>query len=91
MAETFYLYILKSDSNKLYIGQTNNLLHRQNYHNWGVAAKFTAQNKGSFGIVYTEEFQTRKEAMKREAQLKKWSRAKKEALIAGNLEKLKLL
>jgi len=87
----FYLYILRSQNNKLYIGQTNSLLNRQNYHKWGVAAKFTTQNKGPFELVYSEEFQTRTEAMKREKQLKSWSRAKKEALIAGDLELLKKL
>jgi len=41
--------------------------------------------------VYSEKYATRSEAMQREMQLKKWSRAKKEALIAGNLELLKKL
>ncbi len=87
----FYVYILRSENNKLYIGQTNCIVKRQEYHNWGIGAKFTSQNKGSFKIVYTEEFSSRKDAMKREIQLKKWSRAKKEALIVGNLDLLKIL
>ncbi len=87
----FYICILKSKNNKLYIGQTNNISNRRNYHKWGVAAKFTTQNSGSFKVVYTEKFSTRKEAMRREKQLKKWSRAKKEALISGNIKLLKEL
>ncbi len=87
----FYIYILRSKSNKLYIGQTNNVLKRQSYHEWGVAAKFTSQNKGPFEIVHIEEFPSRKKAMTREKQLKKWSRAKKEALISGNVKLLKEL
>jgi predicted GIY-YIG superfamily endonuclease len=91
MAEIFYLYILKSKNNKLYIGQTNSLQNRQDFHRWGVASKFTSQNKGPFQLVYSEKYRTRKEAMARERQLKKWSRAKKEALISGNLLLLKKL
>lgn len=91
MAEIFYLYILRSKNNKLYIGQTNSLEKRQNYHKWGVGAKLTSQNKGPFELVYTESFSSRIDAMKRERQLKGWSRAKKEALIQGDLIKLKVL
>ncbi|MBW6431657.1 GIY-YIG nuclease family protein [Patescibacteria group bacterium] len=91
MEDVFFVYILKSENNKLYIGQTNNLKNRQNFHKWGVASKFTRQNKGPHRLVYSEEYKTRKEAMKREKQLKKWSRTKKEALISGDLELLKKL
>ena len=90
-SDIFYLYILRSTNNKIYIGQTNSLLNRQNYHRWGVAAKFTVQNKGPFELVYSEEFKTRTEAMRREKQLKGWTRAKKEALISGDLNLLKKL
>jgi predicted GIY-YIG superfamily endonuclease len=50
MAELFYLYILRSKNNKLYIGQTNSLDKRQDYHRWGVAAKFTSQNAGHLSL-----------------------------------------
>ena len=42
-------------------------------------------------VVYAEKYITRKEAERREIQIKKWSRAKKKALIEGNLELLKKL
>lgn len=35
----------------------------------------------SFQLVYTEEYTTRSEAMKREWELKQWSKAKKEELV----------
>jgi predicted GIY-YIG superfamily endonuclease len=35
-------------------------------------------------LVYSEAHATRSEAIKRERQLKRWTRAKKEALIAGD-------
>jgi putative endonuclease len=42
-------------------------------------------------LVYYEAFKTANEAFRRERQIKKWSREKKEALIARNLERLKEL
>ncbi len=89
---SFFIYILRSSSNQLYIGQTNNFENRTKQHiekDWK-AAKFTKDYE-DFKPVYKEEYPTRLEAMRREAQIKKWSRAKKEALIAGNLKKLKNL
>ena len=52
------------------------------------AAKFTKDGEG-FVLVYQEEYPSRLEAMRRETQLKGWSRAKKDALINDNLNKLK--
>ena len=88
----FFVYILRSSSNQLYIGQTNDLFNREKQHatkDWK-AAKFTKDGEG-FELVYQEEYATRLEAMKREKQLKGWTRAKKEALIAVDLEILKKL
>lgn len=42
------------------------------------------RHDGAVVMVYSEQYQTREEALVRERQLKRWSRAKKEALIAGN-------
>lgn len=88
----FYVYILRSSSNQLYIGQTNNLPSRefQQLTKSSKAAKFIKDGK-EFRLVYQEEYATRLEAMRREKQLKKWTRAKKEALIKGDLELLKRL
>ena len=88
----FYVYILRSSSNQLYIGQTNNLLVREKQHlsKSSKAAKFVKDGNG-FSLVFSEAYKTRKESMKRENQLKRWTRAKKEALIAGNFKLLKKL
>lgn len=88
----FYVYILRNSSNKLYIGQTNNIHSRVNQHitkDWK-SAKFTKDNT-DFKLVYSEEYNTRVEAMHREMQLKGWSRAKKDALINGEITTLKEL
>ena len=89
---SYFVYILRSSSNKLYIGQTSNLISRTKQHftkDWK-AAKFT-KDGDNFKLVYSEEFANRLEAMRRETQLKGWSRVKKETLIAGDLTKFKSL
>lgn len=87
----FYVYILRNSENKLYIGQTENLRKRLKRHQQLDGAKFTRVNKNNFKLAYLEEYNTRKEAMNRELQIKKWSRAKKEALINKDFKKLKIL
>lgn len=88
----YVIYILRFSDNSLYIGQTNNLQSRLKSHfdKTTKAAKFT-KDHGNFQLVYQESFSSRLEAMRREKQLKDWTRAKKEALIAGDKELLKKL
>ena len=86
----YYLYILRNIHNRLYIGQTNNLRRRLNDHKTNYGAKFI-KDYGNFRLVYSEQFDTRADAMQREKQLKHWTIVKKEALISGNLELLKRL
>lgn len=89
---TFYLYILRFENNRLYIGQTNNLPQRLKDHKSKStrSSKYSKEN-GQFNLVYKESFETRIQSMHREKQLKGWSRAKKEALIANNMQLLKKL
>lgn len=78
----FIVYMLRTNKNTLYIGQTNNLekrLKEHRAHN-SKSSKYI-RSFDSFELVYTEIFPTRSEAMKREWQLKQWPRNKKEALI----------
>ena len=84
----YYLYILRTSSNTLYIGQTNNLEKRLKEHQTkgGKSAKYT-RYFSNLELVYTEAFATRKEAVHREAQLKKWPRSQKDALIKRAISK----
>lgn len=88
----YFVYILRTSSNTLYIGQTNNLEKRLREHQnkASKSAKYIRYFK-SFSLVHSEKYLTRKKAMKREIQLKRWSRSKKEALIQGDAELLKKL
>jgi predicted GIY-YIG superfamily endonuclease len=86
----YYLYILRNIHNRLYIGQTNDIDRRLTEHRTHHGAKFI-RDYGDFELEYTEQFTTRQEAVQRETQLKHWTRAKKEALISGDLDLLKRL
>jgi putative endonuclease len=66
----YFVYILKSKiDNSFYIGQTNDLNKRLEYHNQGLS-KYT-RRKMPWILVYFEEFNTRSVAIKRERFLKK--------------------
>jgi len=79
---SYFVYILRTSANTLYTGQTNNLKKRLKEHREKLSksAKYICYFK-SFKLVYSEKYSTRKEAMQREIQLKKWPRAKKDTLI----------
>lgn len=85
-----FFYILQTSSNRIYIGVTENLDQRVATHNLGKGAKWIKPDKNA-RIVYSERHPSLGSARKRELQLKKWSRAKKKALIAGNFALLKAL
>ena len=89
---TYFVYILRFEDNSLYIGQTSNLDFRLKNHlaKSTKSAKFV-KDHGSFNLVYQESYSTRLVAMRREKQLKKWTRAKKEALINKDYFLLKKL
>lgn len=76
----YFLYMLKNDFDKLYIGVTQDLQDRLRYHNTRQGAQFT-KGKAKFQIVFSEPHKTLAEARKREVQIKKWRRDKKELLI----------
>ena len=90
--KSFFVYILRTSSDTLYIGQTNNLEKRLQEHKnkTSKSAKYM-KYFDSFKLVYTEEYVTRKEAMQREWQLKHWTKKKKEALVSENKTFLKQL
>jgi len=86
----WFVYILLCNNGSYYIGSSNNVDQRVKDHLNGKGGRFTRSHKPQ-KLVYTEELLNKSEALKREAQLKKWSHAKKETIIAGNLKLLKKL
>lgn len=78
----FYLYIARSKDNSLYTGITRNVQRRIFEHNTDNrnGAK-SLRGKRPIVLVYKEEFDTISEALKREKEIKGWSRDKKLKLI----------
>jgi putative endonuclease len=79
----FTVYILRTDKNTLYIGQTKDLKTRLRKHTVGKGAKYFRIFK-SFELVYEEKFETRSEALKREHELRELSKQEKENLITSS-------
>ena len=86
----FHTYILRCADGALYIGSTENLAARIDAHNAGEAALFTRKRR-PVALVHAEAHATRRAAVQRERQIKRWTRAKKEALICGGLALLERL
>lgn len=78
----YFVYILRTDKDTLYVGQTNNLKKRIKEHKERSrkSAKYM-RYFSSFELVHSEVHKTRSDAMKREAEIKKWPKAKKEELV----------
>ena len=74
------VYMLLCDDNTIYTGITNDLKKRFENHISGKGAKYLRGRK-PLEIVYTENFQNRSMATKREIEIKKLNRRKKESLI----------
>ena len=66
----------------LYIGITNDLERRASEHSLGWGSAF-ARKHNAHKLVYFEAYSDPRSAIEREKQLKKWSRTKKEVLIAS--------
>ena len=80
-----FVYILRTDKNTLYTGQTNNLDKRLKQHRLGKGAKYLRAFK-SFELVYVENQATLSLALQREWQIKQWPKAKKEGLAKQAFE-----
>ena len=76
----FYVYLLECCDKSLYCGSTKNLEKRLALHGRGKASKYT-RSKLPVKLVFSEAKKTRREAMKREAEIKKLSRRAKLKLV----------
>ncbi len=76
----WFVYILECQHQKLYTGITNDIDRRFKAHQDGKGGNFTRAFKVE-RIVYVEKQETRSAALKREAEIKKWPREKKQKLI----------
>jgi predicted GIY-YIG superfamily endonuclease len=81
----YCVYILRCSDGSYYTGVTNDLDGRVAQHNEGKGGGYTMRRR-PVKLLFSEEFGTAEEAIRAEKQLKGWSRAKKEALMAGDFE-----
>jgi LAO/AO transport system kinase len=85
----FVVYMLRCSDASYYIGQTDDLEARLRQHAVGEIG-YTATRK-PVELVWRGEFETRDAALAFERQVKGWSRLKKEALIAGDWDRMREL
>lgn len=85
-----YVYMIRLQSGTFYVGSTHDVKARYLAHQQGKASRTTRLDP-PVALLYTEPHPDFTTARRRETQLKHWTRAKKEALAQGNLEKLKHL
>ena len=72
----WFVYILECEDGSFYTGSTNNLEKRFLDHKSGRGGAYTRSHK-PVKIVYSEKHATKSEALKREIEIKSWSREKK--------------
>lgn len=75
-----FVYIVRCSDNSLYTGYTNNIEARINKHNAGKAAKYTKIRRPVV-LVYQEMYETKSEALRREYEIKTFTRQRKLKLI----------
>jgi putative endonuclease len=78
---SWHVYMLRCADQSLYTGITNDLTARLDTHNAGKGAKYT-RGRGPVELVYAEPVADQGSALRREAELKRWPRRAKLALIA---------
>ena len=83
-AQPFSVYILRCADGTYDIRSTADVAARLETHNAGLGPRFTACRR-PVTLVYAEPVGTMSQARQREIQIKKWSRAKKAALIDGDI------
>ncbi len=74
------LYILQCNDHSLYTGIANDLERRISQHETGQGAKYT-RGRGPFKLMYTQLFETRGAALKREYEIKQLSKQDKAKLF----------
>ncbi len=85
-----WFYLLRLRSGRLYPGATTNLQQRLRDHQYGKGGRTTTLDP-PVALAYQEQLATFVEARRREAQIKRWTTAKKDALACGKLDVLRQL
>lgn len=76
----YFFYMLRCQDNSLYCGITTNIEGRETKHNDGTGSTYVRSHGGG-KIVYRETYSSKGDALRREIEVKKWPKAKKEQLL----------
>src|SRR3712207_2389523 len=85
-----FVYIVQCGDGSLYVGHSFDVHARVGCHNDGRGAEWTAARRPVV-LVYSEQAPSEAAAVRPERQIKRWTHAKKLALIRGDLARLKEL
>lgn len=86
--KTYYVYIVECADKTFYTGITSNLSKRLESHQNGAYKDSYTSTRRPVELMFYCEFTNPNMAIETEKQIKKWSQAKKKALISGEYEKL---
>ncbi len=78
--EEWYLYILECRDGSYYTGITNDVVRRLELHKRGKASKYT-RSRRPVKVIHAEICESRSDALRNEAAVKKMTRAKKEEYV----------
>lgn len=76
----YFVYLIECGDKSIYTGITTNVDRRFNEHKNGKGGHYTSSRQ-VVKVLYTEQFKTRSEAQKREAEIKSWNRPQKLNLV----------
>ena len=83
-----YIYILRCSDDTFYTGWTTNVHKRIEAHNNGTGSKYT-RTRRPVELVYSENFNNKQDAQRREYKIKQMSRQEKELLIREGADALR--
>ncbi|RYY98929.1 MAG: GIY-YIG nuclease family protein [Chitinophagaceae bacterium] len=91
MRHEYCVYILACSDGAYYTGITNDMERRLEEHSEGSVRECFTYSRRPVLLKYVERFNDVEAAIRREKQLKGWSRAKKEALMQNDPDRLRAL
>ena len=88
---SFWVYILKCADGSFYTGHSDDLENRIAQHQAGEISNCYTHTRRPLTLIFDQDFSTRESALESEIQIKRWSRAKKQALANRDWYKLQEL
>ncbi len=86
----FWAYMLRCSDGSYYVGHTEDIETRLSAHQSGSVKGYTS-TRLPVVLAWSVEFPSRHEALETELKIKGWSRAKKDALIRGDWDRIQIL